>query len=403
MKLRILPPDGMLDTALALPPSKSMSVRAVAMAAAGAAYDGPTADCADTAAMRRVAAAGTGTADAGDSGAALRFGTALLAATEGTDVVIAGSPRLMARPMAPLIEALRMLGADVEDGEDGVRVRGRLLAGGRVAVGSGVSSQFVSALLMAAPLMAGGLELTIDWNQPSLPYIDMTLAMMRARGIDASREGIEIGVRPGAYRAAAEPDVEPDWSAAAFWYEIAALTAGFVTLRGMKPASVQGDRAVADIFTRLGVVTAFDGEGAQLSADPEMHARLDIDCSATPDLVPAMAVTATLLGVPFEFSGTAALRDKECDRVAAIVEELAKTGAVVEYDRGTLQWDGRRVPVMELPEFDARGDHRMAMALAPVAVFAPGITIDGAECVGKSYPEFWDHLRAAGFEVEEAE
>ena len=403
MKLRILPPDEMLDTALTLPPSKSMSVRAVAMAAAGAAYDGPLADCAATVAMRRVATARTGTVDAADSGAALRFGTALLAATEGTDVTITGSPRLLSRPIAALIETLRALGADVEADAEGVHVRGRRLAGGRTAVDATASSQFVSALLMAAPLMDNVLELTIDWNQPSLPYIDMTLAMMRARGIDASREGIEIAVRPGAYRAPEAPDVEADWSAAAFWYEIAALTAGFVTLRGMKPASVQGDRIVADIFTRLGVVTAFDDEGAQLSADPEMHARLDLDCSATPDLVPALAVTAALLGVPFELTGTAALRDKECDRVAAIIEELAKTGAVVEYDRGTLQWDGRRVPVMELPAFDARGDHRMAMALAPVAVFAPGITIDGAECVGKSYPGFWDHLRAAGFEVEEAE
>jgi len=393
----------MLDAELEMPLSKSMSVRAAAMAAAGAAYDGMLAECADVEAMRRVAETRAGVADAGESAAALRFGMAMLAATPGTDVVIAGSSGLMARPVDALVDALRSLGADVERTEGGVRVRGRRLAGGKAAVDASVSSQFVSALLMAAPLMDDGLELAIDWNQPSLPYIDMTLAMMRARGVDASRAGVDINVRAGAYKPAQVCDVERDWSAAAFWYEIAALTAGFVTLRGMASASVQGDSAVAEIFRRLGVVTAFDEDGAHLSADPEMHARLDYDCSSCPDLVPAMAVTAAMLGVPFELAGVGALRHKECDRVAAIIEELAKVGVPVEFDRGALVWDGRRVPVMEMPAFDSHGDHRMAMALAPVAVFAPSVTVDGAECVGKSYPGFWDEMRAAGFEVEAAE
>ena len=185
----------MLDAELEMPLSKSMSVRAAAMAAAGAAYDGMLAECADVEAMRRVAETRAGVADAGESAAALRFGMAMLAATPGTDVVIAGSSGLMARPVDALVDALRSLGADVERTEGGVRVRGRRLAGGKAAVDASVSSQFVSALLMAAPLMDDGLELAIDWNQPSLPYIDMTLAMMRARGVDASRAGVDINVR----------------------------------------------------------------------------------------------------------------------------------------------------------------------------------------------------------------
>jgi len=401
MKLRILPPEEMLDASVELPLSKSMSVRAAAMDAMGACYPGDLAECGDVEAMRRVAAARAGEADARDCGAALRFGMAMLAAVPGVDVVITGTERLMSRPLDGLLASLHSLGADVEKTDSGVHVRGRRLTGGAVEFGAGASSQFVSALLMAAPLMTQGLKVTIDWNQPSLPYIDMTLAMMRRRGIDAVRDGVEIRVCPGAYVAPAAPDVERDWSAAAFWYGIAALTAGFVTLRGMTPDSVQGDRAVADIFRRLGVVTSFDAEGAHLCADPEMHARLDCDCSATPDLVPSMAVTAAMLGVPFEIGGTEALRHKECDRVQAIIEELARIGTIVEYDRGVLVWDGRRVPVTDMPVFDARGDHRMAMALASVAVFAPGIVVDGAECVSKSYPGYWDDLRAAGFETEE--
>ncbi|MDE6452692.1 MAG: 3-phosphoshikimate 1-carboxyvinyltransferase [Muribaculaceae bacterium] len=408
MKIRIFPPEEMLDARVTLPLSKSMSVRAAAMAAHGARYDAPLADCADTEAMKRVAAAAQGTTDAGDSGAALRFGAALAAATEGTDVTITGSPRLLSRPADALLDALGALGADISRTPEGaIRVRGRRLDGGAAAVDASESSQFVSALLMAAPLMRDGLTLTIDWNQPSLPYIDMTLAMMRARGIDAARDGIEIRVRPGAYRAPECPDVERDWSAAAFWYETAALTAGFVSLPGLRADSVQGDRAAAEIFSRLGVATAFGSDdcpdGAALCADPEMHARIDLDCSPMPDLVPAIAVTAAMLGVPFELSGVQALRLKECDRVEAIIAELAKAGIIAEYDRGTLSWDGRRVPVFEMPAFDAHGDHRMAMALAPVAVCAPGITISGAECAGKSYPAFWDDLAAAGFEIENAD
>lgn len=401
MRLRILPPDEMLEATVELPLSKSMSVRAAAMDAMGAAYDAPLAACDDVEAMRRVAAARGGVADAGDSGAALRFGLAILAATPGADVVLTGSPRLMQRPVGALVDALHRLGAQIEATGAGLHVCGRHLAGGSVEVDASASSQFVSALLMAAPLMENGIALTIDWNQPSLPYIDMTLSMMRNRGIHAVREGVEICVVPGKYSAPDAPDVERDWSAAAFWYEIAALSAGFITLPGLTDKSLQGDRAVADIFTRLGVVTTFTDEGAELCADPEMHARLDLDCSPTPDMVPALAFSAALLGMPFELSGVEALRHKECDRLEAITAQLSRIGVVAEIDRGTLQWDGRRMPVMDLPVFDSCSDHRMAMAEAPVALFAPGIIVDGAECVAKSYPEFWNHLAAAGFSVEE--
>ena len=391
----------MLEATVELPLSKSMSVRAAAMSAMGAAYKAPLAECADVEAMRRVAAARSGTADAGESGAALRFGLTILAATPGADVTLTGSERLMQRPIGALVDALRSLGAQIEASDVGLHVCGRQLSGGSVEVDASASSQFVSALLMASPLMSNGLRLKIDWNQPSLPYIDMTLAMMRHRGIQAVREGIEISVEPGKYSAPGAPDVERDWSAAAFWYEIAALSAGFVTLPGLTEKSLQGDRAVADVFTRLGVVTTFTDEGAELCADPEMHARLDLDCSATPDLVPALAFSAALLGMPFELSGVEALRNKECDRLEAITAQLARIGVVAEVDRGTLLWDGRRVPVMDLPEFDSCADHRMAMAEAPVSIFAPGIIVDGAECVDKSYPEFWNHLATAGFSVEE--
>lgn len=401
MRLRIFPPEEMLEATVALPMSKSMSVRAAALAAFGARYDATMAECADTEAMRRVASARGGTADAGDSAAALRFGAALLAATPGADVTLTGSDALMRRPVAPLLDMLRTLGADVELTAAGVAVRGRRLPGGALTLGPTASSQFVSALLMAAPLMENGLDLTIDWNQPSLPYIDMTLAMMRRRGIDCAREGIAIHVSPGAYSAPDAPDVEPDWSAAAFWYEIAAVTAGWVTLEGLSDDTVQGDSAVAPLFERLGVLTEFTDEGAELSATPDLYNSLDADMAGMPDTVPALVVTCCLAGIPFRLSGIEVLRYKECDRIAALCAEMAKIGCLLETGvYGTvLSWDGRRVPVHTMPVFDTYGDHRMAMALAAVAVFVPGIVVKDVEVVEKSYPAFWQQLESAGFRL----
>jgi len=141
----------------------------------------------------------------------------------------------------------------------------------------------------------------------------------------------------------------------------------------------------------------------QLCPSPEIYGRLDLDLTDNPDLAPALAVTCCLIGVPFRFVGLATLATKERARLAAICEEMDKIGRVVEKVRDFgLEWEGKTHPVAELPGFNAHGDHRMAMALAPVSVYIPGITIDGAECVSKSYPGYWDDLRSVGFEVGDA-
>ena len=407
MKLKISAPEEILDTALLLPPSKSMGVRAAAMDAFSAQPAAWQPDgSADVDAMLRVAATRSGTADAGESAAALRFGMALLAATPGADVRITGSGRLMERPHDALIALMRSLGAEVERDDAAIVVRGRSLDGGEISVEAGASSQYVSALAMAAPLMRRGLVINIDWNQPSLPYIDMTLAMMRNRGIDARREGNEITVRPGTYRAPAESDIEPDWSAAAFWYQLAALSSGWVTLPGLRRDSPQGDRGIVPLFERLGVITEFTPEGASLSASPEIFSRIDADMSGMPDAVPALAVTAALAGVPFRLCGVDSLRIKECDRLEAVTSQLLKFGIVCEVERDisgeVLVWDGTRVPVTSIPAIDTFDDHRIAMAFAAASLYVPGVVIRDIEVVDKSYPRYWDDLRQAGFELVDA-
>lgn len=404
MDIRVLPPDGILETTVSLPASKSINARAIVMAAIAGDRQAPVA-CADTETLARILETPVlkGIVDVGPAGTAMRFLCALAAATEGSDCTLTGTPRMLERPIGPLVDALRALGADIAyEGKEGfppLRIRGRRLSGGTIAVDASVSSQFISALMMVTPLMAAPLEIELKGIVGSLPYIGMTAAMMRHRGVRADVEPLRIWVDNSPYRKASADDGEPDWSAAAFWYEIAALSAGWVTLSGMRDGSIQGDSGEAALFEKLGVLTEFTDEGAELSATPDLYNSLDADMSGMPDAVPALAVTACMVGVPFRFSGVGSLHHKECDRLEALVAELAKLGFPLEIEvYGTvLSWDGSRRPVRQLPVFETYGDHRMAMALAPTAIFVPGIVVRDAEVVNKSYPEYWNHLREAGF------
>lgn len=414
----ILPPEQMIDASLTLPLSKSIANRALIMSAsASLPLPGPGEAPSDDVAVMAEALGRPpkGTVDIGPAGTAMRFLTAYFAALPGAEVTLTGSERMLHRPIGPLVDALRALGARIEyAGEEGfppLRITGGKLHGGEIDIDASLSSQFISALLMVAPGFGSPLKVRLKGRAVSVPYIDLTLAMMRNRGIAAGREGMEVNVAPGSYRAPAADDSEGDWSAASYWYGIAALSAGFVALRGLREGSRQPDARVAEIFSRLGVVTEFTdlddedryiGPTAQLSASPEVFSRLDLDMGGMPDLVPAVAVTACLLGVPFRLDGVANLRIKETDRIAALIAELGKlTFRLYADGDDTLVWDGDRRPVASLEPVETYGDHRMAMAFAPAAIYFPGLTVLDPEVVTKSYPGFWDDLRAAGFELRE--
>ena len=303
-----------------------------------------------------------------------------------------------------------MCGAEIEYlGEAGcapLRIKGKPLEGGEVPVDATVSSQFISALLMVAPLMRRGLKILFEGEPVSLPYILMTIGMMAQRGVEADREPLRVSVAPGEYRAFEQP-TEGDWSAAAFWYEISALSAGWITLTNLREDSLQGDRAAARFFECLGVNTVLseETEGAtDLVPSPEVYGRLDLDLTDNPDLAPPLAVTCCLIGVPFRFVGLQNLGVKESDRLEALCREMDKIGRRVEKVRDFgLEWDGKGHPVAEMPVLDAHGDHRMAMALAPVGIYVPGIVVDGVETVSKSYPGYWEQLRSIGFRLEEVD
>ncbi len=387
MKYRIFPPEEIIeDGIIELPLSKSLSTRGLvldAMTQGGAVGGAYVARCDDTEVIEKALSQVEGTVDVGASGAALRFLTAYFAAKEGVEVELRGTERLHERPMGVLIEALRGCGAEIEcieeEGYAPLRINGRRLRGGEVNVDVTVSSQFVSALLMVAPMM-----------DVSLPYILMTVGMMEQRGIKVDREPLRIKVEKGSYRPF-DQQPEGDWSAAAFWYEISALTAGWITVTNLKEKTLQGDKAAMRLFECLGVNTVESEE-------------LQGDLTDNPDLAPALAVTCCLIGVPFKLTGLKSLGVKECDRLTALCEEMDKIGRVVEKIRDYgLEWDGKSHPVVEMPEFSSHNDHRIAMALAPVAVYVPGVVIDGCEAVSKSYPDYWRQLQKIGFRIEEVE
>lgn len=411
MNYRIYPPDDLPEAEVTLPLSKSESNRALIINAlsVGDATMPQMAQCTDTEAVMAALDADSMEISVGNAGTAMRFLTAYFASVAGRCVVIDGDARMRRRPIGPLVEALKACGARIEYlGDDGfppLRIHGCRLTGGDVVMEASVSSQYVSALMMIAPYMSEGLRLTLSGEMTSVPYIDMTLQMMQSAGASASRDGNVVTVDTVPYSRKITA-VGGDWSAASYWYEIQALTAGFITLRGIEKDSMQGDRAAALIFENLGVVTDFESEkdgAVELMASPECCPRLNIDMSDTPDLAQTVVVTCALMGIPFYVSGLSTLKIKETDRLEALGSELRKIGVEALVSSDSIAWDGRRMPIMEMPEFDTYGDHRMAMAFAPVSVYVPGIVIRNAEVVEKSYPHYWEHLAAAGFTISDAD
>lgn len=395
----------MLETTVKrLPLSKSIAARALILSAlSGAEVDkNRLPQCHDTEVLLKALPMREGVADIADNGTALRFLTAFYAATPGTDIVLTGSERLCKRPVAPLVDALRSLGAEISyEGAEGhapLRIKGKHLNGGAVELDGDESSQYASALAMIAPTLPGGLRIGFGAQMPSLPYLKMTLRMLQNRGVEAYIEAYTAVIDAATIQKKPIED-EADWSAAAFWYSIAGVSAGWVTLPDLHRDSLQGDAVLAEIGERFGVVTEFTEQGVELSATPDIFSRLDMNMADWPDLVPALAVTGALTGVPYVFEGVGHLRHKESDRLEALAHNLAQIGIIAEVGRDTFSWNGERVPVFKMPEIDPHGDHRIAMSFAVASLAVPGIILHNPETVEKSYPGFFDDLADAGFVI----
>ena len=404
MIYRLIPP-ATLQAEVALPASKSLSNRALILQALAACNEpiGHLAVCDDTTALAHALQQQPETIDIEGAGTAMRFLTALLSITPG-EHLLTGNRRMQERPIGVLVEALRALGGDIAytgaEGFPPLKIRGTKLKGDVLTMAGNVSSQYISALMMIAPTLEGGVTLQLTGKVLSRPYIDMTMQMMREFGAEASwTDEQQLRVEQGAYRWHAF-EVESDWSAASYWYALTALYPdALVRLLGLKVPSCQGDSQTATLFEQLGVTTRIAAGGVELQNTP--HTRVphfEADFSAIPDLAQTFAVACCLLELPFRISGLESLYIKETDRMQALQNELGKLGFCThEPSRGVLEWHGERRAVTHPVVIETYGDHRMAMAFAPAAVRWPGTGIAHPEVVSKSYPEFWHHLQANGF------
>ena len=394
----------------ALPASKSVSNRALLLQALCQEKRYTIANlavCDDTEHMEQGVAAkraGAPLVDIGATGTAMRFLTAYLAITEG-ETIITGSERMKQRPIGTLVEALRKLGADItymnKEGYPPLRICGKRLQGGELEIEAGISSQYISALLMVAPCLTEGLTLHLRGDIASRTYIELTLDLMRRYGAVAEwTNGQTIRVNPGTYEDT-PLSVEGDWSAASYWYELAAVAAHQghevdILLRGLTADSQQGDRVVAEMYELLGIKTEYSEEGARLlnSEFRIQNSELKVlDFTHCPDIAQTLAVTYCLLGIPFRLEGIRSLRIKETDRVAALIAELRKLGYVLRAEGDErLLWDGTRCTPDEHPTIATYDDHRMAMAFAPAALCYKNLAIEHPEVVTKSYPTFWEDI-----------
>ena len=407
MQIKVTAP-AKIHTTIQLPSSKSISNRALIINALGNGTHHPEnlSDCDDTRVMIRALNDDKETIDIMAAGTAMRFLTAYLSVTPGTRI-ITGTERMQQRPIQVLVNALRELGADIEyvanDGFPPLRITGRELRKDTISLPGNVSSQYISALLMIAPVLTNGLTIRLTGDIILRPYINLTLQLMNDFGVRAEwTDDHRLKVEPQAYHSTPFY-VESDWSAASYWYQIVALSKeAEVTLPGLFKDSYQGDSQVAGIFRSLGVETIYKDKTVILRKNGKSVERLDYDFINQPDLAQTFVVTCALLNIPFRFSGLQSLKIKETDRMAALITEMRKLGYILhETDGSVLSWEGERCTTEEHPAIDTYEDHRMAMAFAPTCLALPEILINNPQVVSKSYPRYWEDLRQAGFIIKE--
>lgn len=344
------------------------------------------------------------------SGTAMRFVTAVCASTPEADFVVTGTERLCQRPMQPLIETLREAGAVIEcrgkDETGPYRVTGAKLKGGDFAIKGNVSSQFISALMLVAPSWEKGMTLNFLTPLVSAPYVKMTAEVMKKFSVNAELTETEVRVPSASYIDPENFKVERDWSSAAFFYEAAALGAQEMLLEGLEAPdkSIQGDSVTADLFAKLGVKTEINADGvivtrpssSEDNEDAKGKEKIVVNMSDCPDLVPAFAVACAFTGHPFRLAGVKNLRNKESDRIEALISQMAKFGCALEAGDDTFECDNPEVKFDEEVTVNTFDDHRIAMAFAMTALKCGKVRIENPETVEKSFAGFWEQLSKTG-------
>jgi len=343
--------------------------------------------------------------DVHHAGTAMRFLTAFFAIQEGREVVLTGSSRMKERPIKILVETLNQLGAEISyienEGFPPIHIKGKKLLKNKVSLPANVSSQYISALLLIAPKLENGLELTLEGEITSMPYIKMTLALLNEIGVKTSFVNNRISVTPSAVEVPKIVTIESDWSSASYWFSIVALseTGTKITLSSFKKNSLQGDSALVEIYKDFGVETVFNQKNS-ITIFKSQNLKLEtlnLELQNSPDIAQTIAVTCFGMGIGCHMTGLHTLKIKETDRLEALKNELSKLGAIITVTNDSLTLEPSE-KINENISIKTYQDHRMAMAFAPLALRVP-IIIEDAEVVSKSYPTFWEDLKSVGFQI----
>ena len=389
--MKLLVPKGPLIGEVELPVSKSIANRYQIIAAlAGEKLKLPNSLPEDVKALRDALSSNSAEINIGMAGTAMRFLTAFYAVKEGKTVVLTGNERMKQRPISELVTVLRELGAQIDylenDGFPPLKIVGKKLKGGKVEISASVSSQFVSALMMIGPMMQSGLEIKLKGKILSQPYIELTASCMRNCGVEVVIGESQISIPSGTY-AVSDLDIESDWSAASYFYALAAARPNSkFLLKGLKLNSSQGDSILKEWFLQMGITSVQKENGVEISSNERVNFPKSIDFTHHPDLAQTFAFLAVTLGKSLVLTGLDNLRLKETDRVKALRRELKKLGAFVAIR-------GDSLSILDSMSCDnawieTYNDHRMAMSSAVLSTVIP-IEIENPEVVAKSFPGFW--------------
>ncbi len=408
MNLQLHKPSKIIPVRVELPGSKSISNRILIIKAiSGLQFDIINLSNSDDTTYLNHAIenySNTSLIDVGHGGTDMRFLAAFLSLSKGS-YELTGSERLQQRPIQDLVNILKYFGADItykhKEGYPPLLINGKKMDGGRVNISGKVSSQFITALLLVAPYFTNGLELNIEDELVSKPYVVMTVELMKEFGAKVVWNENKITVQPTPYRYNNSfYVVESDWSAASYYYSIIALSepGTQLTLSKLFNTSLQADTVCQQIYKKFGVTTAFLDNEVVISKNNETpKALLELDFIECPDIAQTIVCTCVALHIPFYFKGLQTLKVKETDRIIALQNECRKFGIELSVTDNSIEWSGAQVSNQNVSGSIATyNDHRMAMSFAPLSLLVNGITIEHAEVVTKSYPEFWQHLKSIG-------
>lgn len=407
MKVKITAPNKEIKSFMSLPASKSISNRALIIQAL----------CNDKIKLKNISVSNDtqvlisalknrskSIIDIGAAGTAMRFLTAFLAITPG-ERILTGSSRMQQRPIYPLVDILRELGANIEyvncEGYPPLKITGSKLISKPVRIAGNISSQYISAILMIAPYLNEEFNLDIEDRVLSQDYIWMTIKLMQKFGVDIQWHDNHIHLVKGEYK----PDeliIESDWSSASYWFEMISLNENsMIELTGLKRDSLQGDSVLPDLFKMIGVDSAFTNFGIRIKNTPTTCTYFEYDFTNCPDLAQTIVVTLVAKKIPFKLSGLDNLSIKETDRINALVVEFDKLGIHIKTESNRIMlWKGNETIIM--PEdhcVETYEDHRMAMAFAPLSCITKELVVNHPEVVTKSYPAYWKDLESVGFKL----